>query len=208
VPKLLSDLGGQAVPIPLDVITPTKPFREFATEMRGFREFRVPGTATQFLAVPVTPSGYGMGWLVGPADGTSPPEAAPLTVLCRFTGEVENDDTLTEVLQFARGEGWPMWAVMVTGRRQESKEGAGDWKYDLPNDRPHVWQDAIEVGVRSIREWVKGRHAGLRLVFNGPATLAFAIGSQLREMIGYELLNYNRGRPGPLYAPVIRSQPI
>lgn len=205
VPKVLSDLGGQAVPIPLDVIAPDKPFRDFAAELRGCREFRVDGLP--FLAVPVTPSGYGMGWLVGPADGTAPPAEQPLNVLFRFTGEVDNDDTLTEVLQYARGRGWPMWALLVTGRRAESKEGAGDWKYELPNDAPHIWQDAVEVSVRAVREWVKGRHPGLRLFFHGPAVLSFAVGAQLREMIGYELFNYQRSKVPP-YMAVIQSRPV
>ena len=199
--RLLADLGGQAVASPLDLIAPDRPFRAFAAAVGGGREFRVPGTPHPFLKVPVAPSGYGMAWLVGPADDCPPADAPPLTVFFKFTG-ADHDDTLVEVLQHVAAAKRSPWALLVEGRKvtDENKQV----KLEMPNDQPHVWADAVELGERAVREWAKGRHGGLGVYFHGPAALAFAVGSRLREMLPYEVFNYTR----PSYARVFGVQAV
>ncbi|OWK41139.1 toll/interleukin-1 receptor domain-containing protein [Fimbriiglobus ruber] len=193
LPKLLADLGGQAVSSPRDLIADVPSLSAMADQLHGAVPFRAAGHS--LVRVPVVPSGYGMGWLVGPADDPLPDMTRgllpPIAVLFKFTGP-EHDDSLAEVVQYLVSVGRTPWVVYVEGPKQMGENRVP--KYELPNDGGHVWADQVELSERAVREWVKGRHQGMSVFFHGPNPLAFAVGSRLREMLPYELLHYPRGQ--------------
>ncbi len=187
LPRVLSDLGGRAVPAPLDWLTDGHTMAEFGAELGLRREF-VAGRQ-RFLAVPVLPSAYGMAWLAGPESGCIPVRTSellpPVALVLKVTGS-DADDSLQEIALFLLSSGMQPWILYVEGAR------SGD-KLQLPNDKPHVWRDIVQLSERTVRIWAKGRHSSIEVFQQCPVTLSFAIGMKLREMLPYGLYNYSRG---------------
>lgn len=186
--KLLKSLmtSSASLPTPMDLFGRT--IAEAYAELRGNgRRWRV--NSTDFLSIPIRPSGYTMSWVVAPAPSTWQ-KPNHVHVVLRFSGDASRE-TLGEVLEYVAGNGWNPWVLYVQGPERLDGEKRS---YVLPDSSPHIWNDAIRACVSAINLLAKGKT--LHLFCDAPATLTFAVGSQLREMMPYKLYQLNRNGSG------------
>ncbi len=188
LPKLLADFDGKAVASPLDLLDGKQTLGGLGEELRAIHDFSISGQ--QYAMVPVLPSAYGMVWLAGPKYEPIPIPGEikldSINIMFRFTGKA-HDETYAEVLSNLKIQKRSSWMIYVQGPMNDQQE------FVLPNiNGRHIWNDTVGMCERAVREWIKGRHCRMCVFFNGPAMLAFAVGSRLREMVPYELFNYDR----------------
>jgi hypothetical protein len=147
----------------------------------------------QYVKIPVAPTGYTMTWLIGPADSAFlPPDR--VAVLLNFSGNEGAETEKLVIPVWARETDSP-WVVVVEGPVNRD-----DHCYELTSG--HVWRDAVEASARAIEKFGKSRRVGL--FHYAPVELAFAVGSQFREMTPYRLYQFTRGknRSGAAYVQV------
>lgn len=176
--RLLRDLGAPtAARVSLETLLagPPRTAAEAAAELGGDPPVEVPG----FAWLPVWPSGYGMVWLVGPADAPlCRPD--PLAVLFQHTGRPSGriERVIGEWATEAAKVPAPPWVVVIEGPFDLSRN---EYLLDT-RAHPHQWRDTVEAGGRALDQLAGGRRAAL--YFNSLVPLAFEIGSEVRAMSG------------------------
>lgn len=144
------------------------------------KEFR------RFLRMPVLPGGYAASWLVVEA-GRSVSITPDLHVILKFSGD-RHRDVVQEVIEYLVGNQIQPHVLFIEGPVAHSetndKKNRG---YDIPNDKPHIWQECVDLAVKSILECRGARK--LHFFLDSPQAIVFPLAGRLREKCDYSVYN-------------------
>lgn len=177
LPRLLRQIGAPVTTLPsFDALLSgtARTAAEAAAELGGpIPPVEVPG----FAWLPLWPSGYGMTWLVGPADAPlCRPD--PIAVLFQHTGP--RGGRIGQVIHAWAAETAKLavlpWMVVCEGPLDEAE------KQYLLDTRTHLHQlrDTVDAGGRALDQFATGQRVAL--YFNTLIPLAFEIGAETRNM--------------------------
>ena len=151
-----------------------------------------------FVKLPIIPSGYSASWLVTDSKRDLGLQR-DLHFVLRFTDDGYRD-SVQEVLDYLVARGEQPQIIFCEGPR----DAAGI--YELPDDKPHVWHDAVELVHRTIK--IAGGSHTLHFFLHAPQALSFAVGSAFAQLQKYHVYNLDRKKPlGERYKRVYSSPP-
>ena len=149
-------------------------------------ELRIAGRS--YCELPIEASGYTRLSLIAPAEERLA-LPAEIAAILKFTGSAARANSFEEVVRYLASNCLPVWVVLVRGPCNVT----GD--FDLPQDAPHIWSDALSSAVHTLQlPVIQGRP--LHLFLETPLALAYAVGSQMRNTQPcylYQLERYGSG---------------
>lgn len=150
-----------------------------------------------FIRVPITPSGYAMSWLI--AENNSGLQLqGEMQVVMKFTGD-RSRDTVKQVLEYwlASHPATPPQILFLEGPQQ-------DRVYDIPNDKPHIWNDCIVLARKTISDLCGNRLA--HYFMDSPQSLVFPLGASFPVQRSFAVYNLNQNTTANgLYSCVYRK---
>lgn len=159
----------------------------------------------RFLRMPILPGGYAASWLIV-EEGHTVSIPQDLHVVLKFSGDLHRD-VAQEVIEYLVGNQQQPCVLFIEGPVAHSEMNDRRHRgYDVPNDRPDIWSDCVNLAVKSILE-CRGLRK-LHLFFDSPQALVFPLAGRLREKYDYCVYNLDSNAATPhRYSCVYEGRP-
>jgi len=145
------------------------------------RDRQTPGALlTTFVRLPLMPSGYAMSWLVTREDADLRKQDE-MQVVLKFTGD-RSRGTVEQVLNYLVSNNTSPQILYIEGPQEKRR-------YDIPNDKAHVWSDCIGLTRSMIECYCGNQQVGYFM--DSPQALVFPVAASFPTRKPFRVYNLN-----------------